>query len=162
MSSLKQQVADFIEKNPNAITFSIAKELEQPEGTVILNLPDQFVRLIPAERAQELMESLPTWGEFMTLIIKEGCIFEIEGAFPEGSFGRNYYNLKHGQGTIGGHLKLESIAHIAFVSFPFHGMESYNIAFIAHSGDVIFNLYLTRDEERNLLPEQVEKFKSFN
>ena len=58
-------------------------------------------------------------------------------------------------------MKLDSIAQIAFVSLPFRGKESYNIAFIAHNGETIFKVYLGRDEQRQLFPEQVEKFNAF-
>lgn len=58
-----------------------------------------------------------------------------------------------------GHLKLGNLAQIAFVSFTFRGKESYNIAFIANSGQTT-KVYLGRDEQRQLFPHQVEKFES--
>ena len=70
--------------------------------------------------------------------------------------------MKDEEGALHGHLKLDNIARIAFVSLPFRGKESYNIAFIAHNGQTIFKVYLGRDEQRQLFPEQVEKFKAFN
>jgi len=47
------------------------------------------------------------------------------------------------------------------VSLPFRGKESYNIAFIAENGETIFKIYLGRDEQRQLFPEQVEHFNTF-
>lgn len=77
--------------------------------------------------------------------------------------GRGYYNLnmKDDEGTLHGHVKLGNLAQIAFVSLPFRGKESYNIAFIANNGQTIFKVYLGRDEQRQLFPHQVEKFKQF-
>ena len=109
------------------------------------------------------MTSVAQWGIFTTIIEKGGSIFEIKDRFPEGIVGRGYYNLnmKGDQGALHGHLKLDNIAQIAFVSLPFRGKESYNIAFIAENGETIFKIYLGRDEQHQLFPEQVEHFNTF-
>lgn len=163
MEQLKKQVADYLAQNPNAMTLQIAAELNLPEGKVLCALPEEFVRLFPADRAQDILTAISEWGTFTTIIEKEGSIFEIKDRFPSGSFGHGYYNLNMGmdQGAIHGHLKLDNIAQIAFVSLPFRGKESYNIAFVAQTGQTMFKVYLGRDEKRQLFPEQVEKFKAF-
>lgn len=160
---LKQQVANLLAQQPNAITLQIAEQLQCPEGKVLCALPDEFVRIFPATRAQEILETISHWGIFTTIIEKEGSIFEIKDQFPQGTTGHGYYNLnmRGEQGAIHGHLKLENITQIAFVSLPFRGKESYNIAFIAHNGQTIFKVYLGRDEHHRLFPEQVEQFKTF-
>lgn len=163
MSQLKQQIASLLAENPNMITFEIATQLNVPEGEVLINLPDEFVRVFPAERAEEIFKTISEWGVFTTIIEKAGSIFEIKDRFPSGIVGRGYYNLnmKGDEGALHGHIKLDTIAHIAFVSIPFRGKESYNIAFIATTGETIFKVYLGRDEQRNLFPHQVEYFKTF-
>ncbi|WP_373779049.1 heme utilization cystosolic carrier protein HutX [Glaesserella sp.] len=164
MNTLKQLVADNIKQNPNEMTLEIASRLQQPEGTILMALPDEFVKLFPATRAEEILTEISQWGRFTTIIEKEGCIFEIKDRFPSGIIGHGYYNLnmKDQEGALHGHLKLDNIAHIAFISQPFHSKESYNIAFIAHNGQTIFKVYLGRDDQRQLFPEQVEKFNAFH
>lgn len=164
MTSLKQQVAQYLADNPNVITLEIAAQLARPEGEILLNLPDEFVKVFPATRAEEILQAISQWGTFTTIIEKLGSIFEIKDRFPTGIVGRGYYNLnmKDEEGALHGHLKLDTLAHIAFVSLPFRGKESYNIAFIAQNGETVFKVYLGRDENRQLFPEQVEKFKQFN
>lgn len=163
MNTLKQQIADYISQNPLSITLEMAEHFQQPEGNILCALPDEFVRVFPAERAVEIMTEISKWGTFTTIIEKEGSIFEIKDRFPTGMVGRGYYNLnmKDDEGTLHGHLKLSNLAQIAFVSLPFRGKESYNIAFIANNGRTIFKVYLGRDEQRQLFPHQVEKFKQF-
>ncbi|UAX43127.1 heme utilization cystosolic carrier protein HutX [Pasteurella canis] len=161
--TLKQQVADYITENPMAITLDIAAHFNQPEGKILCALPDAFVRIFAGIRTEEILNEVSKWGTFTTIIEKEGSIFEIKDRFPTGMIGRGYYNLnmKGDEGALHGHLKLDNIDKIAFVSLPFRGKESYNIAFIANNGQTIFKIYLGRDEERQLFPEQVEKFKQF-
>ena len=163
MNELRSQVANYIQQNPLAMTLEIAAHFNQPEGNILCALPDQFVRLFSAERAVEILTEISQWGNFTTIIEKEGSIFEIKDRFPTGMVGRGYYNLnmKEEEGSLHGHLKLDNLAHIAFVSLPFRGKESYNIAFIADNGQTIFKVYLGRDEQRQLFPNQVEKFKQF-
>lgn len=164
MSSLQQQVATLLTENPNIITLEIAEKLQRPEGEILCALPEQFVRVFPAERAEDILKAISQWGIFTTIIEKEGCIFEIKDRFPSGMIGRGYYNLnmKDEEGAIHGHLKLDAIAKIAFISLPFRGKESYNIAFISNTGKTIFKVYLGRDEQRQLFPEQIEHFNAFN
>lgn len=163
MTNLTQQITDYLAEHPQAITLEIAEHFNQPEGKILTALPEQFVRVFEANRAEEIFMQIAHWGTFTTIIEKCGSIFEIKDRFPEGIVGRGYYNLnmKGEQGTLHGHLKLDQIAQIAFVSLPFRGKESYNIAFIAHNGETIFKVYLGRDTERQLFPEQVKKFKAF-
>lgn len=163
MSSLKSQVAQLLHDNPNLITLEIASQLNVPEGDVLCNLPAQFVRLFSAEHAESIFQTISQWGTFTTIIEKAGSIFEVKDRFPSGMIGRGYYNLnmRGEEGGLHGHIKMDTLREIAFVSLPFRGKESYNIAFIAHSGETIFKVYLGRDEQRNLFPHQVEQFHSF-
>ncbi|MDO4430730.1 MAG: heme utilization cystosolic carrier protein HutX [Lonepinella koalarum] len=160
---LKQQIADYITAHPNAITLDMADHFNLPEGQIITALPEQFVTLYPKEEVEAILTEITSWGTFTTIIEKEGSIFEIKDRFPTGIVGRGYYNLnmKGEEGALHGHLKLDNIASVAFVSLPFRGKESYNIAFIAPNGNTVFKVYLGRDEQRQLFPEQVEKFKQF-
>lgn len=160
---LKQQIADYIAENPNAITLDMAAHFNLPEGQIITALPEHFVTVYPIEEVEPILAEITSWGTFTTIIEKEGSIFEIKDRFPSGIVGRGYYNLnmKGEEGALHGHLKLDNIAHVAFVSLPFRGKESYNIAFIAPNGNTVFKVYLGRDEQRQLFPEQVEKFKQF-
>ena len=47
---------------------------------------------------------------------------------------------------------------IALVSKLFMGKEGHSFQFFGHSGRCIFKVYLGRDEQRQLLPAQVERF----
>ena len=156
MTNLTQQIEDYLAEHPQAITLDMAAYFGLPEGKILTALPARFVRVFPAHRAEEILTSVAQWGIFTTIIEKGGSIFEIK-------VGRGYYNLnmKGDQGALHGHLKLDNIAQIAFVSLPFRGKESYNIAFIAENGETIFKIYLGRDEQHQLFPEQVEHFNTF-
>ncbi len=88
-----------------------------------------------------------------------GSIFEVKAPFPKGKLARGYYNLMGKEGELHGHLRLDLVEHIALVSKPFMGQESYFIGFFAAQGECVFKVYLGRDKQRNLYPEQIEKFQ---
>ena len=67
------------------------------------------------------------------------------------------FNL-HGDSPIGGHIKAENCANIAFVSRPFMGRPSCSLQFFNRTGEAMFKVFVRRDSERNLIAEQVERF----
>lgn len=64
------------------------------------------------------------------------------------------------QGELHGHLKLDNVKAVGLVSKPFMGRESHYFGFFSQSGENIFKIYLGRDEKRELIPQQVERFKA--
>ncbi|MBV7387526.1 heme utilization cystosolic carrier protein HutX [Pasteurellaceae bacterium TAE3-ERU1] len=163
MSDLKAAVAQLLAQTPEMNTLDLAAQLEVGEGSVILALPEKWVTVLGGEQCEALLTALTQWGDLVTIIEKEGSIFEVKQPFPQGRNGYGYYNLNmHGgtpTGSLYGHLKLSQVDKIALVSKPFRGKESYAFAFITKCGQVMFKIYLGRDDKRELIASQVSKFK---
>lgn len=152
-------VENFVAGDSNQALSEMAKVLEMTEGEVTLALPETMVTRVTGENAESILTLLPDWGKVTTIIHSFGSIFEAKAPFPKGKNARGYYNLMGGiEGELHGHLKLDLISDIAFVSKPFMGMESYYIGFYDSSGGCVFKVYLGRDKKRQLLPEQVARF----
>ena len=64
----------------------------------------------------------------------------------------------HGESPIGGHIRAENCAAIAFVSRPFMGRPSRSIQFFNTAGEAMFKIFVRRDEKRELIADQVAKF----
>ncbi len=159
MTSLTQQVAELLEAEPKLLPAAMAQRLQVTEYQVVAALPDGMVGILPGEQAETLLENLSDWGTVTTIVQSFGSIFEVKAPFPKGKNARGYYNLMGKQGEMHGHLLLENVAHIALVSKPFMGRESHYFGFFSEAGDNIFKIYLGRDDKRQLLTEQVERFK---
>lgn len=82
-----------------------------------------------------------------------------EGSLPRGSYGRGYFNLR-GDSPIGGHIRASRCREIAFISRPFMGRASHSIQFFNFDGDAKFRIFVRRNADRNLVPEQVTQFKA--
>ncbi|MGX9417827.1 heme utilization cystosolic carrier protein HutX [Vibrio sp. RC27] len=150
-----------VEEQPALSVAEIAIKLGMSEGGVTLALPQEYVTRIHSEYCQLILETLADWGPVTTIIHSAGSIFEVKAPFPKGKLGHGYYNLVGGNnGELHGHLKIDLVSYIAFVSKPFRGVESHFIGFYDIHGQCVFKVYLGRDKKRQLIPEQVELFQT--
>ncbi|UTV28893.1 heme utilization cystosolic carrier protein HutX [Photobacterium atrarenae] len=159
LESLKIKVAEMLAENPALHAVLIAQELDITEGEVIMAFPSEWVETLPGEHAQAVLETLPSWGPMTTIVHSMGSIFEIKAPFPKGKEARGYYNLMGKEGELHGHLRLDRVAQVVLVSKPSNGNATYFIGFLADNGECIFKVYLGRDKQRQLFPEQIEQFK---
>ncbi len=150
-------LADLLAKNPDGVLERIAVEHGVSTRDVVAALPTEHQTLIGSERFDEVMADLQTWGEVLFIVHTPDIVLECAGTIPPGSVGRGYYNM-HGDSPIGGHIKFENCASIAFVSRPFMGRPSCSVQFFNSTGEAMFKVFVRRDKERNLLDEQVERF----
>ncbi|WP_086984327.1 heme utilization cystosolic carrier protein HutX [Vibrio aphrogenes] len=158
-AQLQQKVSQLIESDPNILPSSLAQNFNVSEGEIISVLPKEMVTVISGDHAQSILESIVGWGPVTTIVHSFGSIFEIKAPFPKGKIAHGYYNLMGRSGELHGHLRLDLITHVALVSKPFRGKESYYFGFFDSDGNSIFKIYLGRDEKRVLYADQVEKFQ---
>ncbi|MCD9529457.1 heme utilization cystosolic carrier protein HutX [Photobacterium carnosum] len=156
---LKTRVAQILQQDEKLHAGAIAEQLQVTEGEVALSLPSELVFPLAGNVAQIIVEALPSWGPVTTIVHSMGSIFEVKAPFPKGKLARGYYNLMGKDGELHGHLRLDLVKHIALVSKPFMGQESYFIGFFAEQGECVFKVYLGRDKQRSLFSDQIEKFQ---
>lgn len=155
--NLKQHVADEMQRNPTQSLTHLAQDLGLSEGEVTLALPKNMMVRCEGSQTEALLSTLPQWGKVTTIIHNEHSIFEFKVPFPKGKLAHGYYNLMGKEG-FHGHLKIDLITDIAFVSKPFMNMDSHYIGFYTQEGACVFKVYLGRDKHRQLFPEQVSAF----
>jgi len=157
---LAEKVSGMVANNPSKATGAMAAELEVSEMEVVRCLPEVMVKEVSKERFDEIVEEVSTWGNLTVIVQNESTIMEVKAPFPKGTYGHGYYNLKSNDTPIGGHIRASDLSAIFFVSKPFIGVESHSIQFFNGSGSAMFKIYLGRDDNRRIIPEQVEKFMS--
>ncbi|MFA0087764.1 HuvX protein [Vibrio sp. 10N.286.49.C2] len=158
-ATLNQQVEAILADEPALLPAAIALQLEVSECDVVCAFPADMVAISDGSMAQEILESLTTWGPVTTIVHSFGSIFEVKAPFPKGKVARGYYNLMGKEGELHGHLKLDLIVKVALVSKPFMGNESHYFGFFDEQGNNVFKIYLGRDKKRQLLSDQVIRFK---
>nr|WP_086938055.1 heme utilization cystosolic carrier protein HutX [Thaumasiovibrio occultus] len=155
----KQKVAALLAEQPGLTVTDLAEKADLTEAEACLALPEELVHVTDGKHAEAICTQLTTWGPVTTIVNSFGSIFEVKAPFPKGKTNHGYYNLLSREG-LNGHLRLDLITHIGFVSKMFHGMETHHIAFFNGEGNCVFRVYLGRDKARNLLPEQVELYQA--
>jgi putative heme utilization carrier protein HutX len=152
-------LAERLAKNPDGVLERIAVEHGVSTRDVVAALPAAHQTFVAGDRFQDVMSDLEGWGEVLFIVHTPDIVLECVGRIPNGTIGRGYFNL-HGDSPIGGHIRYEACASIAFVSRPFMGRQSCSIQFFNGTGEAMFKVFVRRDAERNLLPEQVARFEA--
>ncbi|GLS91073.1 HuvX protein [Psychromonas marina] len=144
-------------EEPGLNLASFAQSQGLTEGEATIALPAELVTTCSGQHAEAILTQLPDWGNVTTIVHSFGSIFEFKAAFPKGKLDHGYYNIM-GKAGLHGHLRLDLVEQIAFVSKPFHGMQTHYIGFYNPAGECVFKVYLGRDKKRQLLPQQVTNF----
>lgn len=151
-------LAERLAKNPDGILERIAVEHGVSTREVVAALPAAHRAFASGARFGDVMADLQDWGEVLFIVHTPDIVLECVGRIPPGNVGRGYYNL-HGDSPIGGHIRFEACDSIAFVSRPFMGRHSCSLQFFNSAGEAMFKVFVRRDAERNLLPDQVARFE---
>jgi heme iron utilization protein len=150
-------LAERLAQSADGVLEQIARDYGVSTFEVVRALPAEHRTIADGACFEEIMQALTQWGEVLFIVHTPDIVLECAGKIPPGSFGRGYYNL-HGDSPIGGHFKADNCKRIAFVSRPFMGRASRSLQFFNGAGEAMFKVFVRRDAERNLLPDQVRIF----
>lgn len=159
--SLSENLREFIQTGLDARKPIVLSDLAEKFGVSELEaaraLPEEAGRFAEASRFEEIWAAVTGWEKATLIMQHRGSVLEIKGRMPAGSFAHGYFNLKDGDNPLGGHVKVEGMAAIGFLSLPFMGLESHSVQFFDAEGAVMFGVYAGR-EGRTLIPSVRESF----
>ena len=110
------------------------------------------------ERLLELLTQVSGMGHSTTIIFSGGSVFEYKGTFPLGSVGHGFYNFGTGTSGFQGHLNIEKITSVELQTKQHRGREARSFNFHHENGDLVFKVFLGRDESGEMLTNQIELF----
>lgn len=155
LDAIRRELAE----NPGGVLKSTASQHGLSLQAVLELLPQEMWARVPGDLFVEVMQDLTEWGDVTVIAHTRDIILEVEGPVPPGKLGHGFYNL-HGDSPIGGHLRADNCKAIVFLRRPFMGKESVSIQFFNAEGGSMFKVFVGRDENRALKPEQVERFEA--
>jgi heme iron utilization protein len=147
-----------LKEQPDGVLDDIARRHGAPLRVVLDLLPEGAARSAPGARFTEIWSDLVGWGPVTFIVHTEEGVFETKAPLPPGSKARGYFNI-HGESPLGGHLRIARCAAIYFVDRPFFGRRSCSLQFINIDGGAMFKVFVGRDEQRELLPDQFARFE---
>lgn len=143
--------------NADGVLEQIARDYGVSTLDVVREMPEAHRVLAGGDRFEEIMAAITNWGPVLFIVHTADIVLECVGPLPPGTLGRGYFNL-HGDSPIGGHIKSTNCQAIAFVSRPFMGRQSCSVQFFNAAGDAMFKIFVRRDENRELVSEQLQQF----
>ncbi|WP_439100594.1 ChuX/HutX family heme-like substrate-binding protein [Congregibacter sp.] len=110
------------------------------------------------DMALPLLRQLPSLGPMTTVILHGSCVFEFKGAFPQGIESGGFYNLHGPTPGFHGHLRIDAMTRVRFQDRPHRGRASYAFVFENQKEEVLFKVFLGRDDEGTIYEEQLQFF----
>lgn len=158
MSDFVQIVRQKIAENPSVMLMSLAKELGRPEVEVVAALPEEMRMRASKNDFEAIWATMTDWESCTFITVGCGGVVEVEGKLPQGKFMHGMFNLTARECPLGGHLFVNRLEHIWFVSKPFFNKESHSVQFFDAAGEQMFAVYLGRDEQREIIPSVKEAY----
>jgi putative heme utilization carrier protein HutX len=144
-------------KDASGVLEMLAGEYGVSMKTVIECLPEAYRTLTAGAQAEAALLDIATWGSVTVLVHTQDVIFECKAPLPAGRIAHGFYNIGGGS-PVSGHLRLDQCQSIAFVRRPFMGADSCSVNFLNAEGEAMFKVFVGRDEKRELLSAQIERF----
>lgn len=154
----KRALAALAEK-PDGVVEAIAAKAEVTPAEILEILPRGAAVIAGKDHFLDIWSEMGTWGEVLFIVHTEDIVLEAEGSLPAGSEAHGWFNI-HGDSPIGGHIRKDNCASVTFVDRAFHGRRSCSVWFMNEKGSAMFKVFVRRDENRELIAEQLNKFEA--
>jgi hypothetical protein len=122
-------------------------------------LPPETCRLASPRRLLEVLEEIAAWGPVTIPLATADGIVEFTGPLPVGQV-RNGHFYWLGDGPLRDRLRIDRCDGIAFVERAFMGRPSASVLFFNRSGDIMFKVFLIRDDRQRLDASQLAAFRA--
>ncbi|RWX78943.1 heme utilization cystosolic carrier protein HutX [Neorhizobium lilium] len=159
ISDRRERALAALAEKPDGVVEAIATAADVTPAEILAILPKDSVVIAPKESFLDIWNELTTWGVVLFLVHTEDVVAEIDGSLPVGSEGHGWFNI-HGDSPIGGHIRKDNCVSISFVDRAFHGRRSCSVWFMNGKGSAMFKVFVKRDEARELIGEQLQKFET--
>lgn len=146
-------------EKPDGVVEAIAIKAEVTPAEILEILPPGAAVSATADNFAAIWTALQSWGEVLMIVQTPDIVFEVPGHLPDGAEGHGWFNI-HGDSPIGGHIRKDNCASITFVDRAFHGRRSLSVWFMNAGGGAMFKIFVRRDENKELLADQVAKFEA--
>ncbi len=155
---LQEKLVEYLKDNKSLMLGGMAEKFNVNDWKIAESLPYELSGIASAEKFDEIWEELTKWQKCTFLMMHLGTALELQGTIPMGKHGHGYFNVSHADGgCISGHLKVDDLKGIAFISLNGKERGSMHIAFFNNDEEIKFAIFAGR-ENRELIPSVKESF----
>lgn len=146
-------------EKPDGVVEAIAAKADVTPAEILEILPEGAAVIAGKEHFLDIWAEMSAWGDVLFIVHTDDIVLEATGSLPEGSEAHGWFNI-HGDSPIAGHIKKDNCASVTFVDRAFHGRRSCSVWFMNEKGSAMFKVFVRRDENRELVGEQLVKFEA--
>lgn len=149
-----------LQENPGVVLESVAAQHQLSLAEVIEFLPQEMWQKASGSRFVGIMQALPALGNVTLVMNTPDVILEFSGTIPNGSYRNGFYNLAY-TSPLHGHLRADRCGAIYLLERPFMQKQTVSLQFMNIFGAAMFKIFAGRDEQGNLIPEQIARMRSW-
>jgi putative heme utilization carrier protein HutX len=137
-----ERIRAAIRENPNQMTMLLARQFGVAEVEVIRALPDDRAVELEAERWEELIRRLESFGKVHVIVSNGAATLEGNGLFGGFSTTGEFFNVQ--TKGLDMHLRWREIGAVFAVEKPGHldGKKTLSFQFFDRSGHAAFKVFL--------------------
>ena len=154
----RQTVQSTLIESPKFSPAKIASATGIPEAAVVQAMPMEARTAVSMLEFERVWQGLIEWEDALIVVPSSDSDFEIFGRLPEGETDRGYFNFSGPGGAYGGHLKVDRLAAIYFLSTESENGETHQVAFYDLDGRRVFSVYVPRDDNGALQTQPHSRF----
>jgi putative heme iron utilization protein len=163
-----KQVREHYAASPGAMPAIATRTLKLPDALIASALPAEQAYGTTGAGFIPVWESLMTWDNPVTIIIKSGSVLEVRGKIGKGTPSKvsNYFNVEESGPGLGGHLRPDLVTAIYAVDLPTKAANAplRGILFFDGTGETVFGVFAAGEAEGQpaspALVAQFEKTRS--
>lgn len=161
--SLKEQIAEDLEKNPAQFTGVLARRYGVSELDILRAHPEEKCCELNPEKIEDVIRELETLGTMMVICTNEAAILEVNGRFGGYSKEMGFFNIL--TDTLDMHLTLKNITSaFCHIKKPHTGGNvTHSLQFYKEDGRPAFKAFILKsnaEEFGDNYDEQIEGWKS--
>ena len=126
---------------------ALARSCGISEREAAWELPEEMRAFAPGWAFEEIWKEICAWDRAVFVIQQGGFGWKWSGRIPEGKVVQGIYHFA-GEGAMSGHVRLDAISGICFLSLPFMGKECHSVQFFDAQGGVMFAVHVGKIEGR--------------
>jgi len=148
--TLQAKIEEYRSEKKGIMLNTLAADFNATELEIAKHLPVEMATIGKAEDFEMVWGAISTWDRAMFLMQHMGTVVEFSGKMASGSLGHGYFNLNGKESNLHGHLKVDDLANIAFLSMPFMTAQTLSIQFFNKAGEVKFAVYVGRENREHI------------
>lgn len=143
LDDIRRRVTEYFGAHPNAMTLSVARDLDVPEAEVVANLPDDRSASLDPAAFEQIMKRCALVDNVHVIVSNTSVTMESTGTLGGFSKSGDFFNVQ--SDDIDMHIRSNRIARAFAVRKPSHmsGVETLSVQFFDPAGDSSFKVFFT-------------------